>query len=182
MGPLSGEYRPKAGFSQKMEQKYIRKIALGGVLAAIILLLTTLISIPLPGGHGYINLGDAGVLTAAYMLGGTWGAIVAAAASGLADVLLGWGLYAPATCVIKGGMALLSALLFRALKPQRQSLAFFLPAPIVPIGYFLYEWALFGFAASIVNVPLNFVQCLAGAAVAQAVALVVRKNSISRWF
>lgn len=161
-----------------MQHKNILKIATGGVLAALILILTMLVSIPLPGGHGYINLGDAGVLTAAYMLGGLWGAVVAGVASALGDILLGWTLYAPATFVIKGGMALLAALLAGKVFKKRAGLAFYIAAPVVPVGYFLYEWMLYGFAAAAINVPLNFVQCIAGAAVAHAVMLVISKTNI----
>ena len=53
-----------------MKDKTIKRIALGGILAAATILLTTLVSIPIPGGLGFVNLGDAGVLTAAFLLGG----------------------------------------------------------------------------------------------------------------
>lgn len=158
-----------------MKNDDVHKIAMGGVLAALILILTMLVSIPLPGGHGYINLGDAGVLVTAYMLGGVWGAVAAGVASALADILLGWTLYAPATLLIKGGMALIAAFLSGKLPGKRAFLAFYLSAPLVPLGYFFYECMLYGYAAAILNVPLNLVQCMAGAAVAHAVLLVIPK-------
>ena len=77
-----------------MKDKTIKRIALGGILAAATILLTTLVSIPIPGGLGFVNLGDAGVLTAAFLLGGPWGALCGGAASALSDLLLGYGHYA----------------------------------------------------------------------------------------
>ena len=49
---------------QAKSTQSIRKLTTAGVLAAAIILLTSLVSIPMPGGLGYINLGDAGVLLA----------------------------------------------------------------------------------------------------------------------
>ena len=58
-----------------MKNISVRRLALAGALAAATVLLTMLASFPLPGGHGYVNLGDAGVFVTAYMLGGGWGFI-----------------------------------------------------------------------------------------------------------
>ena len=49
---------------QTKQAQSIRKLTTAGVLAAAIVLLTTLVSIPIPGGLGYVNLGDMGVLLA----------------------------------------------------------------------------------------------------------------------
>lgn len=159
-----------------MRDANTRKLAIAGLLSAIIVLLTAVVSIPLPGGHGYINLGDAGVLTAAFVLGGGWGAIAGGVASALADMFLGYTIYAPATLVIKAGCALLAAFLLRKMKPKHAVLAFLPAALLVPVGYFLYETVLYGFAAAIVNVPLNALQCVIGAFAAQAVVLILAKG------
>ncbi len=159
-----------------MHDEAVRRIAKAGVLAAAIILLTTLVSIPLPGGHGYLNLGDAGVLTAAYLLGNPWGLLCAGVASALSDVLVGWAIYAPATFVIKGLMAFVAAVAIRRLNGKRRLLAFYPAALIVPVGYLLYEALLFGPAAALPNVPLNLLQCLLGAAVAHAVAGVMERR------
>lgn len=161
-----------------MKDRTIRKIALCGILAAAIVLLTMLVSIPIPGGLGFVNLGDAGVLSAEFLLGGPWGALTGGAASALADLLLGYAVYMPATFVIKGGMALLFCLLQKVMKPRLQVLAFFISALLVPFGYFLYETILYGGAAALPNVPFNLVQCLVGAAVAFAATRLFRNRSI----
>ena len=161
-----------------MRNRNIKRIAAGGVFAAIIILLTTLVSVPMPGGHGFINLGDAGVLTAAYLLGGALGASCAGLASALSDVLLGWSIYAPATFLIKGACALLAYYLLKHVRVGHYYLAFIPAALIVPLGYFAYESLLYGLAAAVPNVILNLVQCVTGALVAQALALLIERTGI----
>lgn len=161
-----------------MKDKTIKRVALGGILAAATILLTTLVSIPIPGGLGYINLGDAGVLTAAFLLGGPWGALCGGAASALSDLLLGYGAYAPATFLIKGGMALVFGLLYRALPNRVRVAAFFIASLLVPAGYFLYETILYGAVAAAPNLLFNLVQGLIGAGIALAVCKISEKTGL----
>ena len=161
-----------------MKDKTIKRIALGGILAAATILLTTLVSIPIPGGLGFVNLGDAGVLTAAFLLGGPWGALCGGAASALSDLLLGYGAYAPATFLIKGGMALVFGLLYRALPNRVRVAAFFIASLLVPAGYFLYETILYGAVAAAPNLLFNLVQGLIGAGIARAVCKISEKTGL----
>lgn len=157
-----------------MNDRTIRTLAKAGLLTAAIVLLTAVVAIPMPGGLGYINLGDAGVLAAAALLGGWWGAGCAAVGSALADLFLGYGFYAPATFFIKGCMALLAWLLLKKLPQQLSLLALALAALLVPAGYFAFEAALYGAPAAWANVGFNTLQCLVGAAAAHVLALAVR--------
>lgn len=59
----------------------------------------TFISVPLP--FGYFNLGDVAILLSAFILGYP-AAISAAIGASLADVIMGYTVYAPATAIIKG--------------------------------------------------------------------------------
>ena len=161
-----------------MKDKTIKRVALGGILAAATILLTTLVSIPIPGGLGFVNLGDAGVLTAAFLLGGPWGALCGGAASALSDLLLGYGAYAPATFLIKGGMALVFGLLYRALPNRVRVAAFFIASLLVPAGYFLYETILYGAVAAAPNLLFNLVQGLIGAGIAIAVCKISEKTGL----
>ena len=163
-----------------MKDRSIRRVALGGLLAAATVLLTTLVAIPIPGGLGYINLGDAGVLTAAFLLGGPWGALCGGAASAISDLLLGYGMYAPATFVIKGGMALLFTLCGRTMPQKLRPAAFFLAALTVPVGYYLYETLLYGAAAAAPNVLFNLVQGWIGAGVALLLCKICEKSAWGR--
>ena len=150
-----------------MKDNTIQKLVKAGLLAAMIFLLTAGMSIRIPGGTGYINLGDAGVLTAAALLGGWWGAACAGIGSALADLFLVVGVYAPATLVIKGGMALLAAFLLKKMPKKLSIVALLLSALLVPVGYFVYESLLYGVPSAWVNVGFNTMQCIVGALVAQ---------------
>ena len=163
---------------QGKSAKSIRKLTTAGVLAAAIVMLTTLVSVPIPGGLGYINLGDAGVLLAGMLLGGGWGALCAGAASAISDVLLGYSIYAPATFLIKGAVAFLAGAMFARAKKGIRFLFFYLAALLVPAGYFLYETILYGTPAALPNVAFNLIQCVVGAAAAHAMALVMGKTKI----
>jgi uncharacterized membrane protein len=156
----------------------IRKLTTAGVLAAAIVLLTTLVSIPMPGGLGYINLGDVGVLLAGMVLGGGWGALCAGAASALSDVLLGYTVYAPATFIIKGLVALVAGLLFARTQKKIRFVALYLAALIVPAGYFCYEVLLYGAASALPNIPFNTMQCIIGAVVATIVGVMLLKTKL----
>lgn len=163
---------------QTKQAQSIRRLTTAGVLAAAIVLLTTLVSIPMPGGLGYINLGDVGVLLAGMMLGGGWGALCAGAASALSDVLLGYTVYAPATFVIKGLVALVAGLLFAKTQKKIRFVALYPAALIVPVGYFLYELMLYGAASAVPNILFNTLQCLTGAIVATVLGLMLLKTKL----
>ncbi len=157
-----------------MHDKTIQTLAKAGLLAAAIFLLTAVVSIPIPGGLGYVNLGDAGVLTAAALLGGWWGAACAGVSAALADLYLGFGVYAPATLVIKGAVALTAAWLLKKLPGKLSIVAFLVAALLVPAGYFLYESLLYGAAAAWVNVGFNALQGVIGAVAAQVLTAALR--------
>ena len=153
-----------------MKDKAIKRIALGGILAAATILLTTLVSIPIPGGLGFVNLGDAGVLTAAFLLGGPWGALCGGAASALSDLLLGYGHYAPATFLIKGGVALIACLLLRMFYKKGQEPSILrlvcctVPAEVfMALGYFVYKATVLGAGiGAAAGIPADLMQGLMG--------------------
>ncbi len=145
-----------------MNDKQIRLLATGGLLAAVIFLLTAFVRIPMP--FGYLNLGDMGVFFVAMLLPAGWAALCAGVGSMLAD-LIGYPLYAPVTLAVKGLTALAFALLWRRLPGKLRYLAF-LAGLIVPLGYFLYEQFVNGVAAAWAEVPLNLLQAAVGAGLA----------------
>lgn len=159
-----------------MKDHSIKRLAVAGVLAAGTVLLTVFASIPMPGGQGYINLGDVGVLFSAYMLGGGWGFLCAGLASALADVLLGWSIYAPASFVIKGSVALLAGVCFGRIRGRGRSFFVYPAALLVPLGYGLYETMLFGMPVAAVNLLPNVLQCLVGGALAQGLIAALPKR------
>ena len=96
-----------------MSDKKIRTMVMAAVLAALACVATMVVQIPSPM-NGFVNLGDCFVLLSGWLLGPWWGAAAGGIGSMLADLLLGYGHYAPGTLVIKGLMALVGALVFKA--------------------------------------------------------------------
>lgn len=149
-------------------QKSVNRLALSGLLAAAVIILTIVTYFPIPGVAGaYINLGDVGVYLSAFLLGSPWGVLAAAIGSGLADLILGSVIYAGPTFVIKGVMALVTALLIARWKKPLP--AIILAGLLMPAGYFLFETFLYGAATAALSLPLNGIQYAAGALIGYAV-------------
>ena len=164
---------------ENKNDKKTKRLALAGQLCGATLLLT-LLSIPLPSGYGYVNLGDAGVFLCARLLPGGLGALAAGVGAALADLILGWAVYAPVTLLIKGLTALLAGLALRRAKKAGLPLSL-LCCLLVPLGYFLYETILLTAPVAAVNVLPNALQAAIGAALGTLVgrhlqALIKRKD------
>ena len=145
-----------------MHDEKIKRLTLAGLMCAIVVITTMFAAVPIPGVQGaYANAGDAAVYAAAYLLGWPWGVAVAAVGSGLADILLGSALYAPATLVIKGLMAFIAA---KLLKKGSMRIPRLLVSGIVMVaGYFAYECIIYGASVAVLSVPANLIQAVLGA-------------------
>ena len=147
-----------------MSDKKIRTMVMAAVLAALACVATMVIQIPSPM-NGYVNLGDCFVLLSGWLLGPWWGAAAGGIGSMLADLLLGYGHYAPGTLVIKGLMALVGALVFKALgkKSAAALVSGVVSEVIMVVGYFGYAGLLLGKgAAAAASIPGNLVQGAVG--------------------
>lgn len=147
-----------------MSDKKIRTMVLAAVLAALACVATMVIQIPSPM-NGYVNLGDCFVLLSGWLLGPWWGAAAGGIGSMLADLLLGYGHYAPGTLVIKGLMALVGALVFKALgkKSAAALVSGVVSEVIMVVGYFGYAGLLLGKGiGAAASIPGNLVQGAVG--------------------
>lgn len=146
-----------------MKNKKLLKIIFSALFTAIICVVTMFPQIPVLATGGYIHMGDAVILVAAWLFGPVYGALAAALGSGLADVFSGYVIYAPATFVIKGLVALLAVLLVRAIKKLIKSkpVCYVISAIIAELvmvcGYFLYELCLYG-GGAVASIPFNLIQ------------------------
>lgn len=144
-----------------MTHDRIRRLALGGVLSALVLLLTFLIKIPVPATGGYVHPGDAAIYLAAVLLG-PFAALIGGLGSALADLLGGYMVYIAPTFVIKAAMGGIAGLLARKKAPIRNALAFSLAACAMVAGYFVFEGFVFGWVAALAAVGPNAVQGVTG--------------------
>jgi len=155
----------------------VMRIALGGVLSAVIMLATVAFPIPLPNHMGFINFGD-GVIFGVSAILGPFAAIAAALGSSLSDYLLGYAVYIPATALIKGCMGLLAGIVLRRFPklPWYFMIALFAVCELIMVGgYFLYESLIYGVGAAVVTVPGNLLQGVAGIILGLAIVPLVRK-------
>ncbi|GFI56136.1 thiamine precursor transporter HmpT [Clostridiales bacterium] len=151
--------------------KHIRRLVGTALFAAAILVGTMVLGVPLPSG-GYGNFGDVFVITAAFFLGPVWGFAAAGLGSALADILLGFALYAPATFIIKGCMAVLFACLCRSVRPRAWfAMSAFLAEAVMVGGYFLFESFLYGPGAALANVPGNMAQGVLGLVLSSVIVI-----------
>ena len=143
-----------------------KKIVVASLIAALVYVATTIITIPSPL-KGYLNLGDCIVLLAGWMLSPGYGFVAAGLGSALADLYAGYVTYAPATFIIKGTMALVAFACFKLMsqkvgKLPSRLIGGVLAEIVMVMGYFVFEGFSYGFAPSAVNIPGNAVQGVAG--------------------
>lgn len=160
-----------------------QKLVITALLAALTCVATMVIRIPSPL-KGYINLGDCVVLSAGWMLPLGYGFFAAGLGSALADVFSGYVLYAPATFVIKGLMAVVAALIFKALHKKVKEdpsriLAGVVAELVMIAGYYVFEAYLYGAISSLANIPANAVQGVAGVILGCVLIRVLKKVKIA---
>lgn len=156
------------------KQMPVRTLTMAAIFAALITVLTTL-SFPIPGGYGYIHAGDSMIYACAWALGGPVAGFAAAIGSALADILLGWAQYAPATAVIKFLMAFVSYALMKTFsyKPLTNIFAMAIGAAIMVGGYFAYDNLLYGIGGAVGALGSNLIQAAAGVVLGTAIITVM---------
>lgn len=141
------------------------KLVTASMLAALCCV-ATMIHIPSPL-KGYLNLGDCIVLVAGWLLPPAYGFAAAGIGSAISDVFLGYFIYAPATFIIKGVMAIIACLCFKGIRKKlgntpSRIIGGILAELAMVSGYFVFEGFLYGFIPSAMNIPANGVQGIAG--------------------
>lgn len=156
----------------------VRTIAYLGMFIALVVLSTVFLKLPI--AIGYVNLGDGFILAAATLLG-PLAALPGAIGSMLADLFLGYAIYAPASFVIKGLMGLIAGLLPRLLKSKRaiiQGLGFLLAELFMVLGYFIFESFLYGAGTAALSILPNLAQGAFGFFIGLALLPLMNRVSI----
>lgn len=164
-----------------MKDNTTKKIVFAALLAALACVATMIIKIPTPLG-GYIHAGDAVVVLAGFLLGPVWGALAAGLGSALADVILGYVLYAPGTFVIKAVVALLAGWIIgtKLIKNEfaKALVAGIIGGVVMVGGYMLYEAVFMGFGVgAAANIPMNCIQGAFGAVAGAALYIALSKTN-----
>lgn len=171
-----------------------KKIALNGVMIALVFLATYFTHIPTPLPGGYFNLGDAVIMVAAITLGRTSGLISGAIGSCLADIAFGSFLFAPITLVVKGIEGLVVGVIAGMGKQDAKTtttlrvISVVVGATIMILGYFFAEAFIlglvdksFGLAAAIPELLPNLIQGSLSAVVGYALSYALLKMNIKKY-
>ncbi len=124
-----------------------KSMIFSALFAALVCVATLMLQIPLPIG-GFVHLGDGVTLLCGWLLGPLWGGLAAAVGGMLADLFSGFAIYAPATFLIKGGMAVLVYFLYRAFRKLHFAaliVGSILAEILMILGYFVYEATVCGY-------------------------------------
>ncbi len=160
-----------------------KQLATAGFMAALVMVGTMIIQIPTPA-KGYIHIGDSLVYLSGVLLGPVLGALAAAVGSTLADLFSGYGIYAPATFVIKGLDALIVGYCYHAFAKATDSLvkkflgfilSFILGGSIMVGGYLAFETFLYGFPTALLSMVANITQAVGGGLLALPLILSLEK-------
>ncbi len=136
--------------STEKDVQISRQIALIAAFTAIVFLSTSLFYIPLISSTGFFNLGEAFVYLAAIIGGPIVGAIAGGLGAAMADMVLGYGYFAPATLVLKGLEGFAVGFLFRKSRNIDRNIRYIL---LGMISLFLI-----GFSAYVTTPALNGVK------------------------
>lgn len=173
---------------RKENQNQTKKLVVAAMMAALTCV-ATLLAFPVVGGSGYVNFGDCMVILSGALLGGPFGIAAAAIGAMLADVILGYYAYAPATLVIKALMALEVWKLYGALEKRAPKqyilwiiLTGILAECIMSLGYFLYEIPLYGLATALIDIPANLLQSAFGLISSAVLGSILVKINIKRFW
>ena len=143
------------------------RLAICGMMAALIFVATYFIKLPMSMTNGYVHLGDGFILLAASMLG--WAAVPAAAVgSMLADLMGGYAVYLLPTFLIKGAVAAVAVLAVRAKLSWLRVLGLIAAEAVMVGGYFVTEWLILGYGLAAAGAGLlgNAVQGASGVVIA----------------
>ena len=152
------------------------------MLAALCCVATMIIKIPSPL-KGYLNLGDCVVLLSGWLLSPAYGFAAAGIGSALADVFSGYAIYAPATFIIKGCMAIIAHFCFKGMHERIGNLSSRIIGGVLAeiamiSGYFVFEGFMYGFAPSAVNIPANGMQGIAGLIIGLMLVKIFEKTKL----
>jgi len=154
-----------------------------GLLIALVVVSTMVITIPIPGTQGFIHLGDSMIFLVAVFFGKRKGAIAGGLGSALADLLLGYSHWILPTLVIKSIMGYVVGLIAEPnstrLFTPRNVFALAVGALWMVTGYFFAGAALKGsFIVSLGSVPANLLQGFGGAAIFAPLGMALRKTGV----
>ena len=153
---------------------HTKRLILAALFAALCMVSTAFLAFPLP--TGYANPGDGFAFVSGFVLGMPWGIAAAGLGSALADLVLGYAVYMPATAILKALIAVAGAVCARILLRKAGKyplwavlLCSLSGEAVMVLGYFVYECLVIGVGeAAVISIPANVGQGAVGILVSAA--------------
>ena len=155
------------------------KIVYSAMFSALIYVSTAFLRLPVPMPSGYIHLGDTFIFVACYYFGGIYGIAASAIGAALADVTLGFSVYALPTLAVKSAMAITLILLFKVSKKIGWSVLWMAAASVVMlIGYFITDIFLVGASYAFTSMLTGILQPVASIPLAVSCIAILNKARV----
>jgi len=154
----------------------VTKIAVSAIMASLVCVTTMIIQIPNPPTRGYINLGDAMIFVSALTFGPIVGGFAGGVGSALADMLLGYGYFAPFTLIVKGLEGVIAGAISRRIKRFGSTIGAVIGGSEMVLGYFIVEYLLYGLGAALTEIPGNLSQVIFGMILGVPISHVIKRR------
>lgn len=156
-----------------MKMNNLKKITLAAMFAALTIVATVLVKVPIGTNGGYIHLGDSIIYLGACFLG-PYGIIAAAIGGALADILAGAAAWALPSAIIKALISVPFIVATHFYIKKKDSLKIvnlftvlmtLVSGAVTVLGYYLAEGIMYTFPAALASVPFNAIQAVGSAVV-----------------
>lgn len=151
-----------------------RQLTLAALFIALTTVATMVIHIPVPATQGFVNVGDSFVLLSGLLFSHYYGALIGGVGSALADLFLGYTIFAPVTLIVKAIEALLASYIDRGNTVLRV-IAVIVGVTWMVFGYFIFEVFMFDLPVALSAVIPNSIQGIVSAGLALLLYPIVRR-------
>ena len=151
-----------------------RQLTLAALFMALTTVATMVIHIPVPATQGFVNVGDSFVLLSGLLFSHYYGALIGGVGSALADLFLGYTIFAPVTLIVKAIEALLASYIDRGNTVSRV-IAVIVGVTWMGFGYFIFEVFMFDLPVALSAVIPNSIQGIVSAGLALLLYPIVRR-------
>lgn len=158
----------------KKSKTSTRQLTLAALFMALTTVATMVIHIPVPATQGFVNVGDSFVLLSGLLFSHYYGALIGGVGSALADLFLGYTIFAPVTLIVKAIEALLASYIDRESTVSRV-IAVIVGVTWMVFGYFIFEVFMFDLPVALSAVIPNSIQGIVSAGLALLLYPIVRR-------
>lgn len=151
-----------------------RQLTLAALFMALTTVATMVIHIPVPATQGFVNVGDSFVLLSGLLFSHYYGALIGGVGSALADLFLGYTIFAPVTLIVKAIEALLASYIDRGNTVSRV-IAVIVGVAWMVFGYFIFEVFMFDLPVALSAVIPNSIQGIVSAGLALLLYPIIRR-------